>query len=158
MNKRILAAGFAASTLLAAPVIAQEVVIPEQSPDELLGGWVLGAAVESTDGERIGSIDDILLEPDSGDINAAIISVGGFLGFGSKDIAVEWSELQINWDAREVVLAMSRDQLEEYEEFVARDREFIPAPADEGVGGDAMGTGAAGGGAMDGGGDALGGN
>lgn len=158
MTRRILAATFAASTMLAGPIVAQEAIVPEQSPDELLGGWVMGAAVESTGGERIGSIDDILLEPDSGGITAAIISVGGFLGFGAKNIAVEWSELEINWDAREVVLNMTRDQMEEHEEFVARDREFIPAPDDGGVGMDGGTTGGAtGGGTMDGGGT-MGGN
>ena len=136
---------------------AQEAVVTQQGPDELLGGWVLGSAVTSVEGERIGSIDDIIIVAGEGQINAAVISVGGFLGFGSKSIAVDWSELEINWDAREVVLNMSREEMEAAEEYVFRDRELIPA-ADEGVGGGGMNGGAVGGdGALNGGGTLEGG-
>ncbi len=138
-----LLAGFS----IAGAASAQEAVVTQQSADELLGGWVLGSAVTSVDGERIGSIDDITIVAGEGQINAAIISVGGFLGFGAKSIAVDWSELEINWDAREVVLNMSREEMEEAEEYVFRDREYIPA-TDEGVGADPMDAG----GATDGGG------
>lgn len=145
-----------AGTMLAGAAVAQEAIIDRQGPDDLLGGWVIGAAVDSPGGERIGSIDDILIDASDGRITAGIVSVGGFLGFGAKDIAVDWEEFDINWDAREVILSMTRDEMEAAEEFEYRDREFIPAPAD--AGGDAMGGGAMdGGGTMDGGG-ALGGN
>lgn len=156
MRRKILAvlAGFT----IAGTAAAQEAVITQQGPDELLGGWVLGSAVTSVEGERIGSIDDIIIVAGEGQINAAVISVGGFLGFGSKSIAVDWSELEINWDAREVVLNMSREEMEAAEEYVFRDREFIPAPGESTTGGALEGGGALdGGGTVDGGG-AVGGN
>jgi len=121
------------SITIAGAAIAQNAVISQQGPDELLGGWVLGSAVTSVDGERIGSIQDIIIVAGEGQINAAVISVGGFLGFGAKSIAVDWSELQINWDARDIVLNMSREDMEAAEEYVFRDRELIPA-TEEGVG------------------------
>jgi len=150
MRSTILA--LVAGVTIAGAAVAQEAVVTQQSPDELLGGWVLGSAVTSVDGERIGSIDDITIVAGEGQINAAIISVGGFLGFGAKRIAVDWSELEINWDAREVVLNMTREEMEEAEEYVFRDREYIPA-TEGGVGGDPVDTGAT----TDGGG-AVGGN
>ena len=41
---------------------------------------------------KIGEIMDVLVEP-SGQVNAAIVGVGGFLGTGEKDIAVKFSTL-----------------------------------------------------------------
>ncbi len=140
---------------IAGAAMAQEAIVTQQSPDELLGGWVLGAGVTSVDGDRIGSIDDIIIVVGEGQISAAVISVGGFLGFGAKSIAVDWSELEINWDAREVVLNMSREEMEDADEYVFRDREEMPVP-EGGVGDGAM-DGGVGEGAMDGGGT-VGGN
>lgn len=141
---------------MAGAAAAQDAIVPQQSPDELLGGWVVGASVETPDGERIGAIDDITIVASEGQIHAAIISVGGFLGFGSKSIAVDWSELEINWDAREVVLGMSREEMEAAEEYVYRDREDVPLPAGGGTGGTAGGGGTMGGGTTGGG--TMGGN
>ena len=138
-----------ASFTFAGALAAQEAVVTQQGPDELLGGWVLESAVHSVDGERIGSIDDIIIVEGEGQISAAVISVGGFLGFGSKSIAVEWPELEINWDAREVVLDMSREEMEEAEEYAFRERELIPVPDDDFGGGGAMNGDGAVGGALD---------
>ena len=38
---------------------------------------------------KIGEIMDVLVEP-SGEVNAAIVGVGGFLGAGEKDVAVKF--------------------------------------------------------------------
>jgi hypothetical protein len=46
-------------------------------------------------GEKIGTVKDLLVGPD-GRINAAVLSVGRFLGLGEKDIAVPMSVLEID--------------------------------------------------------------
>jgi sporulation protein YlmC with PRC-barrel domain len=117
------------AALAVSGVAAQEVLKPSQTPEELRGSWVIGATVTSPDGESVGTINDILLNEEDGSVSAAILSVGGFLGLGSKQIAVEWSELQMNYDAREVRLAITRDEAEEASAFQFRDRESFPAPA-----------------------------
>ncbi len=150
---RRMSLAFLTGFTIAGAAMAEEAVVTQQSPDELLGGWVVGSGVNSVDGERIGSIDDIIIVDGEGQISAAVISVGGFLGFGAKSIAVDWSELEINWDAREIVLNMSREEMEEAEEYVFRDREEMPLQ-EGGLGDDDMGAGD---GAMDGG-DTVGGN
>ncbi len=119
---------------IAGAAMAQDEIVTQQASGELLGGWVVGSSVTSVDGERIGAIDDITIVAGEGEIAAAIISVGGFLGFGAKSIAVDWSALEINWDAREIVLNMSREEMEDAPEYVFRDREEMPLP-DGGVGG-----------------------
>jgi uncharacterized protein DUF937/PRC-barrel domain protein len=46
-------------------------------------------------GEKIGTVKDLLIGPD-GRIQAAVLSVGRFLGLGDKDIAVPMSALEID--------------------------------------------------------------
>jgi hypothetical protein len=41
---------------------------------------------------KIGDINDVLVGP-NGDVNAVIIGVGGFLGAGEKDVAVNFSAI-----------------------------------------------------------------
>lgn len=135
-----------AGTLLAGAAAAQDVIIERQGPGDLLGDWLIGAAVDSAMGERIGAIDDVIIDPDDGRLTAAIVSVGGFLGFGAKSIAVEWDAFAINRDAQEIVLNLTRAEMEDAATFEFRDREVIPVPQD-----------LDGGGALDGGGGTMGG-
>lgn len=62
------------------------------------GAWrvsdLQGKAVYGSDGASIGEINDILVSQD-GSVNAVIIGVGGFLGIGEKDVAVNMSALQL---------------------------------------------------------------
>ena len=53
---------------------------------------ILGREVLSTNGENMGRIVDVLVDR-SGEVRAAIIDFGGFLGVGSRKIAVEWNAL-----------------------------------------------------------------
>ena len=54
---------------------------------------VTGTNVYSTDGDHLGEIYDIMLEKRSGNIAYAVMSFGGFLGMGEKDIAVPFSAI-----------------------------------------------------------------
>lgn len=132
-----------AASLASAPALAQDVIVGEQGSSELRGDWVLGSRVTSTQDEAIGSIEDLIIDQEEGNIIAAVVSVGGFLGIGAKQIAVDWSELEINWDANEVKLALSREEAEAAEEYQYRNREYEPAPTGTGTGmdtGTGMGT------------------
>lgn len=62
------------------------------------GAWrvsdLQGKTVYSVDGSNIGDINDVLISQ-NGSVNAVIIGVGGFLGMGEKNVAVNVSALQI---------------------------------------------------------------
>lgn len=51
---------------------------------------VEGTSVYDMDGEKIGSIDSIMLTKDSGKVAYAIMSFGGFLGIGEKYHPLPW--------------------------------------------------------------------
>ena len=54
---------------------------------------ILGREVVSSASEDMGRIVDVLVDR-RGQVRAAIIDFGGFLGVGSRKIAVDWSALQ----------------------------------------------------------------
>ncbi len=54
---------------------------------------VIGKEVFSASGEIIGRIVDVLAD-DTGKVRAAVVDYGGFLGVGTRKIAVSWSDLR----------------------------------------------------------------
>ena len=82
-----------------------------------LASKLLGFPVYSTasdDAEQLGEINDIVIG-DDGQVGAVIIGVGGFLGIGEKNVAVNYDELE--WtiaedDTERLVLNVSREELE----------------------------------------------
>jgi hypothetical protein len=69
---------------------------------------LLGKDVTSAKGEKLGSITDIIVSH-SGEIRAAVIDFGGFLGVGSRKIAVAWPTLHFSQNG--ITLSMTRDEL-----------------------------------------------
>ncbi|HET7447072.1 MAG TPA: PRC-barrel domain-containing protein [Methyloceanibacter sp.] len=73
---------------------------------------ILGKSVRSTAGEDMGKIIDVIVKRD-GQVRAAVIDFGGFLGVGSRKIAVDWSALSFppSGAVDHVVLNLTRDQV-----------------------------------------------
>jgi sporulation protein YlmC with PRC-barrel domain len=55
---------------------------------------VQGTAVYDPHGERLGTIDDVMIEKRSGHAAYAIMSFGGFLGLGGDYRPIPWSKLK----------------------------------------------------------------
>ncbi|WP_319529910.1 PRC-barrel domain-containing protein [uncultured Cohaesibacter sp.] len=93
-------------------------------PGQVLASGLLGEAVYSSakeaggEPELIGDINDIVMNGD-GIAQAAVVGVGGFIGLGEKDVAVDFQRLQWRaWDGEpHLVLASSREDLEKAPEF-----------------------------------------
>jgi sporulation protein YlmC with PRC-barrel domain len=62
--------------------------------------------VYDTSKNKIGEISDVLVSPD-GQVNALIIGVGGFLGAGEKDVAVNFSAVKQTTKDNKVYLTMN---------------------------------------------------
>ena len=79
--------------------------------DKELDG-ILGKEVRSASGENMGRIVDILVNR-SGQVRAAIIDFGGFLGVGSRKIAVDWRAIQFAADGKldRITVALNRNEL-----------------------------------------------
>src|ERR1700730_14950583 len=61
----------------------------------LAASEIKGTKVANLQNQQIGDIDELLIEPDTGQVRFAILSVGGFLGLGSTRVAVPWQAFQI---------------------------------------------------------------
>lgn len=80
----------------------------------LAASEIKGARVINFQNQDVGDIDELLIEPDTGEIRFAVVSVGGFLGLGSTRVAVPWMAFQIvNEQGRvKYMLDASRERLE----------------------------------------------
>ena len=82
---------------------------------------ILGGEVRSTGNEAMGRIADVIVDGE-GKPRAAIIDFGGFLGVGSRKIAVDWKALRFVPTLGKrygIVLELTRDQVKlapEYKE------------------------------------------
>jgi sporulation protein YlmC with PRC-barrel domain len=73
---------------------------------EMSGHALIGATVRNESRESVGKIEDVYVD-NSGAIKTVVVSVGGFLGVGSKDVAVKWSDLKFSRDDKSVVVTTS---------------------------------------------------
>jgi len=62
-------------------------IVMSQKPDQWLASNFKGTDVLGDDGQKIGEVSDILFDK-SGTVEAYVISVGGFLGMGAKQVAL----------------------------------------------------------------------
>ena len=75
---------------------------------------LIGANLTNDKNESIGKIDDIII--DNNRVMYAVLQVGGFLGLGSRLVAVPYDSLRI--DSKKVELpGASKDELEKLAEF-----------------------------------------
>jgi hypothetical protein len=80
---------------------------------------VLGREVLSATNENMGRIVDVLVDR-SGQVRAAIIDFGGFLGVGSRKIAVDWNALHFPPPGKagaRIALELTRDQVKAAPEY-----------------------------------------
>ena len=57
-----------------------------------------GTAVYDAGGEKIGSIERVMIEKMTGKVSYAVLSFGGFLGIGDDHYPLPWSSLKYNVD------------------------------------------------------------
>jgi sporulation protein YlmC with PRC-barrel domain len=56
---------------------------------------LIGMDVKNSQGEKLGQIEEIVLDRDRSRIVYAVVASGGFLGFGERSVAVPWSAFQM---------------------------------------------------------------
>ncbi|MDX2266146.1 MAG: PRC-barrel domain-containing protein [Hyphomicrobiales bacterium] len=78
---------------------------------------VHGAAVYGADRERIGQIDRLMIDALSGKISYAVVSFGGFLGFGHSHYPVPWPALKYDAEFEGYITGVTEQQLRDAPEF-----------------------------------------
>ena len=59
---------------------------------------VEGTAVYNPDGNKLGSIDDLMIDKWSGQVRYAVLEFGGFLGMGDHYVAVNPSAVKVTYN------------------------------------------------------------
>ena len=87
-------------------------MISAQRPNEVRSGNLIGATVITSEGEEVGKVKEILLDT-SGTATGMVLSVGGIMGLGAKDVGLAWQEIDMRPEADEVVrINYTKAQLE----------------------------------------------
>jgi hypothetical protein len=125
MNRAIyiLGAVTVGTFLAGAPAFAQgkpqTVVLTKIDPQSLATGYrtskVVGSTVVNEANETVGTIDDLIVTP-SEKVPFAVLSVGGFLGMGTRYVVVPYSSLQVK-DNKMVLPGATKESLKALPEF-----------------------------------------
>jgi hypothetical protein len=76
---------------------------------------VVGSTVVNEANETVGTIDDLIVTPGE-KVPFAVLSVGGFLGMGTKYVVVPFSALQV-MDKKMVLPGATKESLKALPEF-----------------------------------------
>ena len=97
----------------------QTVTIMKVDPSSLTTGYrtskVVGSSVVNEANETVGTIDDLIVTP-SEKVPFAVLSVGGFLGMGTKYVVVPYSSLQVR-EKKMMLPGATKDSLKALPEF-----------------------------------------
>ena len=103
----------------AAPVDGAK-FIQSQGTDQWVFSKFKGTDVIGPDNAQVGDVNDVLFDK-SGKVVAYVVGVGGFLGIGSKDVALTPSSFQVqaatDREHMKLRLAMTKDELKAAAEF-----------------------------------------
>ena len=87
-----IASTIAIATLLATSAASAQMMSSVPSSGKTVSDWYKQDVYDPSD-STIGKIDDVLVS-DTGQVNALVIGVGGFLGAGEKDVAVPFNAVK----------------------------------------------------------------
>lgn len=87
-----------------------------------------GDDVVNRQGEKLGTVEEIMLDVPTGRIAYAVLSSGGFLGVGDRLFAIPWRALTLDTENKCFILDVAKERLEAAPGF---DKEHWPSMADE---------------------------
>jgi sporulation protein YlmC with PRC-barrel domain len=94
---------------LARKVLTGDKIMSKEIRSVLSASTLTGDTVENDKGEKLGKLEDIMLDLQSGKIAYAVLSFGGFLGMGEKLFALPWSKLHVDQVKKCIILNASKE-------------------------------------------------
>lgn len=79
----------------------------------LSASTITGDKVRNHEGDKLGSLEEIVIDIGTGRVAYAVLASGGFLGLGDKYFAVPWELLSIDTDNHEVVIDVDKEVLKD---------------------------------------------
>lgn len=84
---------------------------------------VIGMSVKTTEGDKLGDIEDVAVNIETGQVAYVVLSFGGFFGLANKWFAVPWTEFSLVNDEREnyFTIETTKDKLKKLPGFDKED-------------------------------------
>ena len=73
---------------------------------------VEGTAVYNSSGDKLGSIDDLMIDKISGQVRYAVMEFGGFLGMGTDRYPLPWNMLKYDTSKEGYVVPLDKAKLQ----------------------------------------------
>ena len=86
--------------------------LTRQSPDQISANTYIGQSVYNAGNQSVGKITDLIMQKDGG-IVAAVVGVGGFLGIGSKDVAVPIGNIDVAQNSQDGTVKLTTSETTE---------------------------------------------
>ena len=92
-------------------------IVRQEASDEtsalISANKVEGTTVKNAAGEKLGSIEEIMIDKRSGKVAYAVMSFGGFLGIGDRHHPLPWSVLNYDTNLEGYVVNLDKRVLEQ---------------------------------------------
>jgi sporulation protein YlmC with PRC-barrel domain len=100
---------------------------------------LLGSDVKNPQGQDVGDLKQLMVDPHTGRVMYAVVAIGGFLGMGEKTVIVPWHALEVARDGTSLVLNVSPQMLHQTPPY-EKGKEPMYAPTSELRGGGGWGV------------------
>jgi len=89
---------------------------------------LLGSDVKNPQGQDVGDLKQLMLDPHTGRVMYAVVAIGGFLGMGEKTIVVPWNALEVARNGKSLVLNVSPQMLQQVPAYEkGKEPAYVPA-------------------------------
>jgi sporulation protein YlmC with PRC-barrel domain len=85
----------------------------EYTHEPLKASDMIGTDVVSPEGDNLGEVKEVVMDPNTGRVAYAVVSFGGFLGMGEKLFAIPFRALKYDWEENEYQLGIPKERLQE---------------------------------------------
>lgn len=95
----------------------QAAIADSQPVTEMEGSFrvedVIGTDIRNAQDNNLGSIEDVMLDPQTGEIQYVVVGYGGFLGVDTDDVVVPWERLRVTPGMNAFVLPVDEAAMEQ---------------------------------------------
>jgi len=89
--------------------------------DVISADRVQGTDVYGTTGDKLGSIDGLMIDKRSGQVRYAVLEFGGFLGMGADRYPLPWQMLKYDTTLEGYVVPLTKDRLDQAPRYASTD-------------------------------------
>jgi sporulation protein YlmC with PRC-barrel domain len=87
-----------------------------------------GTHIHNPEGEHLGELEEVMIDLKTGNVAYAVLSFGGFMGFGEKLFALPWSMLTVDMDREIIVADLTKETLKNAPGFDKDNWPMTPEP------------------------------